>query len=107
MSRRAVEEIIEGLEAELGIVGAVVLVKGNVACGEKCMRIFVKDFESFKKILIALVKQGISTGGLPIIVLENEGVDALELSIVDYIDGLIVTYTTESLAFQGGDDKRL
>jgi hypothetical protein len=94
MSKRVIEEAIEGIESELGVVGAVILAKGSVACEEKCVRIFVEDLESFKKILVALVKQGISTGGLPIVVLENERVDTVEFSIVDYIDGLIVTYTT-------------
>ena len=95
MSEKSVEELVESIESELGVVGAVVLAKGSVVCEEKCMRIFVDDFESFRKVLIALVKQGISTGGLPVVVLKREEVDAIELSIVDYIDGLIVTYTAK------------
>ena len=42
--------------------------------------------------LIAIVKQGITTGGLPVVVVEHEGMDVVEFSIVDYIDGLVVTY---------------
>jgi hypothetical protein len=93
MSEKEVKELIEAVETELGVSHAIAFVRGNVVCGEKCIRIFVDDIESFRNMLVAIVKQGITTGGLPVVVVEHEGMDVVEFSIVDYIDGLVVTYT--------------
>ncbi|MDK6028158.1 hypothetical protein QPL79_02105 [Ignisphaera sp. 4213-co] len=95
VDRRSVEELITKIESELGISNAVIFVRGKPMCSEvRCITVFVQDFESFEKALIALVRQGISTGGLPIIVVENEKMDSVDYWIVDYIDGLMIIYST-------------
>ena len=94
--KKSIEELVREVEAELGISNAVVFAKGNVVCEEsRCIKIFVYDYDSFKNILIALVRQGVATGGLPILVIEKEGISGVEYYIVDYIDGLVVEYVSE------------
>lgn len=90
-----VHEVISSIETELGVSEAIIVVKGKPICpDDRCIKVFIEDFDSFKKALIGLVKQGISTGGLPIIVTEHEESDSTEYYILDYIDGLLIVYTT-------------
>ncbi|MEL9940603.1 MAG: hypothetical protein QW348_02270 [Ignisphaera sp.] len=94
-NRKRVYELVSSIETELGVSGAIVFAKGKPICPDnRCIKVFVKDLESFGKILVALAKQGISTGGLPIIVVEHEEADTIEYYILDYIDSLLVVYTT-------------
>ncbi|RLG77938.1 MAG: hypothetical protein DRO12_00660 [Thermoprotei archaeon] len=90
---REVEEslnkMISKVVEELGLIDAVVFVDGRAEC-VNCVRIQVSNEESFAKALAALLRQGISTGTLPIIVTKFVDRNSLRYSAVDYVNQVVV-----------------
>ncbi len=87
-------EAISRAEEELGLSGAVVFVDGTASCSQ-CIRIEVSDPDSFTKAVVALLRQGIATGALPIIVVKRRTTTSLSFYALDIVNNVMVTLELE------------
>ncbi len=89
-----IENSIRIVEEELGVAQAVTLIEGVVTCDD-CLRIEVCDEDSFIKALAALVKQGLATGSLPIIVAKKVSSSELRYVAVNTVDRVMLSLSME------------
>jgi len=86
-----VDKAIEELSEELGATDVVIEVEGSIVC-EDCLRIEVNSAESFILALSTLVKQGLRTGALPIIVVKKRRSGAVDYYALSLPDRVVVEY---------------
>jgi len=92
-----VDKAIEELSEELGATDVVIEVEGSVVC-EDCLRIEVNSAESFISALSTLVKQGLRTGALPIIVVKRRRSGTVDYYALSLPDRVVVEYISSGSA---------
>mgnify|MGYP000035213861 CR=1 FL=1 len=86
---KKLSDLLNSVVEELGLSEPLVVVNGRADC-TTCIRIEVRDEESFARAVSALLRQGVATGALPIVITRHIDMSGLRYAAVDYVNQVIV-----------------
>ncbi len=89
-----IRDLLQRVEEELGIGGALIFAEGSAECSD-CIRIETHNEESFVSCVSALLRQAVTSGTLPIIIVKSRGLGEVRFYAIDTVNRVIISLIRE------------